>query len=371
MTANLKYMPVFRLRQEEKKVLTDFNFGDSIFPCIEIIKEVDRLPPKTRNGKMLPQKDPKPFEEVHIPIIKGIKSEKVFIDLPVHMPIKKRVKEEVISFITKMATSRRLRTDYLIKLRSLSSKVIPVLSTYSQRTGEVNSLKHEEKDIRSYYSAIAYRTFPSTFISDFSQILSIAQKQDYIILDLGQEPADPLDEDIIDITDRLQHFSICPIIILRSAISDSVTNVGLRHGRKINDADNHLTETYKSLHGNSFGDYVGIKKDGVYDGGTISPGFIYYDAIRNEYIGFKGSDDKELEDFETIIVPDVIASAATARMQIANLAFLSSDNRGWQTILNINGGRETGKSMAKFKRISMEHYLHCMKTKIEAGDFGP
>jgi hypothetical protein len=28
------------------------------------------------------------------------------------------------------------------------------------------------------------------------------------------------------------------------------------------------------------------------------------------------------------------------------------------------------RSPAKFKRISMEHYLHCMRRKIESGDFG-
>ena len=37
----LKYMPVLRVRQEEVKVLKSFDFGNRIYPCLEIIKELD------------------------------------------------------------------------------------------------------------------------------------------------------------------------------------------------------------------------------------------------------------------------------------------------------------------------------------------
>src|SRR5687768_7751750 len=135
MPTNLMYMPVLRLRQEEQKVLTSFDFGPKIYPCVEIIKEVDRLPPTTRKGKKLPPKNQKTFEEVHLPIIAAIKANRVFIDIPVHMVVNKRVKPEVVRFLTKVAGNRKERTDYLIKLQSLAGKIIPVISTYAQRTG--------------------------------------------------------------------------------------------------------------------------------------------------------------------------------------------------------------------------------------------
>ena len=46
--------------------------------------------------------------------------------------------------------------------------------------------------------------------------------------------------------------------------------------------------------------------------------------------------------------------------------FLSVANNGYNTLININSGGESGKSQAKFKKIAMEHYLYCMKVKIDA-----
>jgi hypothetical protein len=57
-------------------------------------------------------------------------------------------------------------------------------------------------------------------------------------------------------------------------------------------------------------------------------------------------------------------------MQADSLDFLGDENYGWKIIKNIELGKplgESGKSAAKFKRIGMEHYLHCIKTKIENG----
>ena len=51
------------------------------------------------------------------------------------------------------------------------------------------------------------------------------------------------------------------------------------------------------------------------------------------------------------------------------LAFLSPLNFGWQMINDIHSGIEPGQSAAKFKRIGMEHYIHCLKTRIANGDF--
>lgn len=48
--------------------------------------------------------------------------------------------------------------------------------------------------------------------------------------------------------------------------------------------------------------------------------------------------------------------------------FVGADNPGYSTLLNISLGAESGKSQAKFKKIAMEHYLHCMQIKIENGD---
>ncbi|MBK9730018.1 MAG: hypothetical protein IPO83_01815 [Chitinophagaceae bacterium] len=68
-------------------------------------------------------------------------------------------------------------------------------------------------------------------------------------------------------------------------------------------------------------------------------------------------------------MPAVIASEATQRMKEHSLDFLGSDNKGWSIINKIHQGLEKGNSAAKFKRIGMEHYLHCLKCRIANHDF--
>jgi Beta protein len=117
---------------------------------------------------------------------------------------------------------------------------------------------------------------------------------------------------------------------------------------------------------NAFGDYAGIKKDDLNAGGTISPGFIFYDPLDNLYYGFKG-EVKDLAEFERTIVPAVLNSPVVARILAEQPLYLSADNWGYQQLRAIRDGQESGKSQAKFKRIAMEHYLHCMRTKIHLG----
>src|SRR5258708_6238510 len=125
----LKYMPILRGRQEEIKVLKSFDFKDEIFPCLEIIKEVDRQMPKPKNGRK--QKRNKSFEEVYIPLISTVKAKHVFVDLPIHLKVSTGMKLETVEFLQSVVLKREKRTEYLKKFKILNSKVIPIISTYS------------------------------------------------------------------------------------------------------------------------------------------------------------------------------------------------------------------------------------------------
>ena len=57
MDTNLIYMPVFRVRQQEVLAMKHFDFGDSIYPLLEIVKE------KTRKN------DQNTFEEIYSGLI--------------------------------------------------------------------------------------------------------------------------------------------------------------------------------------------------------------------------------------------------------------------------------------------------------------
>jgi hypothetical protein len=380
MSTPLIYVPIFRVRQEELKVLKSFNFGESIYPCLEIIKELDRMPNNSpKKAEYQNNRKEKTFEEVYIPLIKEIKAKQVFIDLPVHFKPTRYTKRPTLIFIRKIVSKREKRTEYLKKLMPVASKVIPVISTYSELTGERGSLILQENEIRPYFKTIAFRTFYKTFPRDIQQIKDLAIKDDYIIMDWEDMKLDLNDGDITDIIDVLQKL-VCHVIIHRNHFPKDLAFVRLESGKIVETINNNLLEIYPALAGGSFSDYVGIKKDDITEGGVISPGFIFYDAVENNFYGFrykygshkKGGIPPELIEFETTIIPAVISSDAARRMKLDSLDFLGLDNFGWRIIKNIELGLplgETGKNQAKFKRISMEHYMHCIKTKIDNGDF--
>lgn len=383
MGSPLKYMPIFRVRPQETKVLKSFDFGDKIYPCLEIIKELDRVNSKKKKDPQISlfgTKREKTFESVYIPLIKSIKADKVFIDLPVHLPQSRNTKSPTLLFLRTVVTNRKKRTEYLMKLKPVASKVIPVISSYLQISGEGDSISLQEKEMRNDFETLAFRTFIETFPQDIGQIKKSIKPNDFIIMDFENNDLDIADGDIQDIVEDFKNLN-CNIIIHRNQIPEDVTMTGLNHGKMIDTINNSLPYIFKEFAGHCFSDYVGIKKDNITDGGVISPGFLFYDAVINNFFGFrykngghkKGETKPELIEFETTIVPAVISSKSSDRMKSDSLDYLGIGNKGWEIIRNIelgeNNGGESGKSPAKFKRVCMEHYLYCMKVKISNGDF--
>ena len=367
MDTTLKYVPIFRVRQQEVIVLKSFDFHDRIYPCLEIIKEIDRLPAKPRNGSKTVPKPQKKFEEVYLPLIASIKAKKVFIDLPVHLKSVRGMKTETATFLRSVVIKRQQRTDYIKKFGPVASKVIPVISTYFNIDNERGSISLQEADLRPIFNVLAFRTFRNSFNNDIAQVTLIARACDYVIMDWEDSLLDNEDEELQEITEKLKTLK-CTVIIHRNPIPKNITNVGLVHGAVIESINNNLVDKYAEFSGSCFSDYSGIKKDNIESGGGISPGFIYYDATKNIFYGYKGQ-VKNLKEFERTIVPAVIQSDASRRMKRHIVDFLGDENVGWKILIDISQGDEPGRSAAKFKRIGMEHYLHCLKSRIGNGDF--
>lgn len=354
MDNNLVYMPTFRSRQQENLVLSSFDFDEKMYPLIEIVKEHDR---KRSEDKQLP------FHEIYLDLIDSINANKVFIDLPLNLKETGSMKDEVLSFSRRVIGQLDKRSDYINSLGARNEKIIPVVSSYLKKTGEINTITPQVASFRPVYSRIAFRIFYSSFLDDWHEIEAVCEEDDYLILDLDIIPPYPSSPVLRKIVDKLRYFNTCKKIVLRSAINSDIQNVSLNHDDVVYEADNSLSETFEQFFASAFGDYCGIKKDDLTAGGTISPGFIYYDATENQYYGYTGN-VKKLEEFENTIVPSVIESAATNRMIESGVSYLSEDNWGWQRLQSILRKDESGKSQAKFKRIAMEHYLHCMKMNL-------
>lgn len=355
-------MPTFRSRQQENIVLRAFNFKENMYPLVEIVKEHDRK---------RSEETQQTFQQIHVELLRAISANKIFVDIPVYLKERASVKDEVIEFSRKVASNIDKRNEAMLSLRALSASIIPVISSYANRTGEADSIGKQVNTLRPTFNSIAFRILYNHFIEDWKEILPVVTENDFIILDLDTIPPYP-SPPLKPIITLWSTFTRCPKIVLRSAINSDVQNVNIQHKEIVFDADNGLMDQYKmSFKANCFGDYAGIKKDDLTSGGTVSPGFLFYNAVTNEFVGFRGKggpkEDKFLADFETVIVPDVINSDAKRAMEESGLPYLSDQNIGWQTLLRISRGEESGKSQAKFKKIAMDHYLHCVKTKIAAG----
>lgn len=359
MDNNLIYMPTFRVRQQEIIVLKSFDFENHMYPLLEIVKEHDRAR-KTEAQKS--------FEEIHLEIIQETTAQKVFVDLPVYLKQSGSMKDEVVAFSLSVINNIERRCEYINRLSPQNEKVIPVISSYLLKTGEQGTIQQQVEFIRPNFNSIAFRLYPQSFSFDFPIVAELATADDYIIIDLDQIIPYHKSPPLRPIVTALSGFNNCCKIILRSAINTDIQNVSLDHGNVVFEADNSQidNDTMSGFGVNATGDYVGIKKDDLTAGGTISPGFIYYDAVENQYYGYKATIKKDLSEFENRIVPDVLNSDATQRMLDSNPIYLGEDNLGYNTLLRIRDGHESGKSQAKFKKISMDHYLYCIREKIRA-----
>jgi hypothetical protein len=349
------YMPVLRVRQEETKTLRTFDFGDRMYPCLEIVKEKDR-----DNNKK------ETFESFHLDLIATIQSKHVFVDIPLHLKQPTNTVAPVKTFMRQM-TEMDNRNEKLLLLGPLSGKVIPVISSYFHINGKRGSFGKQEKALRPTFPRLAFRIFADSFDSDLDQVEPLARAGDFLIVDFVEGEIDFSESDVQDIQERLADFDACQVIIVRSAILNKITYPGLRHDTVCGDADNSLLSKFTTLNADAFGDYAGVKRDTITDGGAaFIPGFLYYNAVSNDYMGYRGT-VKGLDEYGTVIVPDVIASRTTTQMRRAG--FIGNANGGWKILKAMEAGDDNPRSAAKFKRIAIEHYLYCMREKISNGAF--
>lgn len=351
MAYNFVYMPTFRARQQEIVVLNSFDFGERIFPMIEIIKSKDR----TNNQRS--------SQDIWNEIIARTSSLKVLVDLPVYLRETSSMQTEVLTFNRTVLTNLQGRIDFF---RGFAvDKTIPVISSLTIKTGETDTIKQQIAELRPQFPVLAVRTFINSLEIDSAEIRDSLNEDDIIIYDMDTvQPLSPL------VRRQLQTLRSLPgyKIALRSAINTEIQNTKLDHEEVVAEADNSLTEVFRNtLQMNGFGDFVGIKKDEMSAGGTISPGFILYDPVENIYYGYKG-EVKNLAEFENTIVPAVLSSGVVTRMREDMRQYLDDGNHGFEILNGIASGIEAGKSQAKFKRIAMEHYLYVIKKKIQNGD---
>lgn len=356
MKASFEYMPIFRVRMHEMVVLKSFEFGKGICPYIEIIKEKDR--PRKMTSSLL-----------HRSIIHGIKSDTVFVDIPVQFRLDGKNDKEVIAYLTSMRNiDHKIRT--LLSFSSLqpTEKMVPVISSYHSITGETGSIKKQVDGLRPTFPRLAFRITAKDpeFESELDQAEQYLTSTDHLFVDFDEITISLQSDHIKELVGRLSKITICPVVVFRSAIPNTIKYKELRDDEEVPGSDNSLLTKYKNLSASAFGDYVGIKKDLLRDGGgsdKTTYGCIYYDGTNNQYYGYKGSRPGYAAVKDSVI-PSVISSQASERMLNSSMKYLGDGNKGWQLLHDDKTG-----TPGDLKRVSMEHYLYCMRAKIDAGHF--
>jgi Beta protein len=360
----LKYVPVFRSRQQEVAVLKSFDFGKSIYPCLEIFMETLNARETFVDGRKFPKRT-KTFEESYFPLINVIKADKIFIDLPVHFTRSGKMDPKCADFLQRVIADRKRRTEYMLKFKKFGARVIPVISSYFARSGEKNTIIVQATELREDFKGLGFRVLVENFDRDISQIEQIIKPEDFIILDFGEQPINEIDPGQIDIISKLKEIK-ATVIIHKSPILIETKNKELNHGIVVKEFINDQKDKYRLLAGSCFSDYAGIKKGDMRASGSngkFTPALIFYNPLENSFYGFKGV-YADLNSFKNVIVPDLFALKSILLLRKNKLNYLGKSNWGWNYLEDVFEGRENGRSLAIYKKVSMMHYLNCIKIQL-------
>jgi hypothetical protein len=353
MKASFDYMPVLRVRTHELELLKGFDFGERICPCIEIVKE------KGKTKKIS-------YSIFYEMVIRAIKCNTVFVDIPIQLKMDRNTNPKVANFLLPMRDVEH-RIKAFTSITPLG-KIVPVISSYHHLTGAVGTIKKQVTKLRPMFPRLAFRVSAKDpeFQSEMDQVEEWLTEADHLIVDFCEDSINYNSDHVVEIKNRLANIHICPVVILRSAIPHDVKYKDFENDEEVPGSDNRLQSQYKLLNASAFGDYAGIKRDLLPKSGggenTVF-GCIFYDSTENKYYGYKGAGPGYSELKDTVI-PAVLQSDATKRMQADELDFISDTNLGWR-LLHDAGTAQPGQ----LKRVSMEHYLHCIKVLIAAGRF--
>ncbi|MFJ5791039.1 hypothetical protein ACIP9G_13260 [Lysinibacillus sp. NPDC093197] len=343
----MKYTPVFRYRAQERKVLLSTPISSKIIPLIEVVSN------KLRSNS---KKDCIDQLSEDIDMI----NTKIMLDFPMYIKLQNNTQPGVLSFLTPIMVNPDIRINLFKDQRLIAKKdkIIPVVSYNPNDQYISNSLIKQSNILRSEYNQQTFRIYNEHFKLVLNELGTVIKSQDYVILDLKETShTHSANQNMYGDLINLSIKTGCKIILIRSAIPSSLTNVALDNGKIVYAADNSLLKEYKNLGFSAFGDYCGVKKDNLTKGGRISPGYIMYSWLNNSYYGFKGDVDNA-SSFEGVLIPEILKSNVWQE-------YLNTHNingcLGCSTIEKISLKQKKGNSQPEWKGFACGHYLYTME----------
>ncbi|MBW5468476.1 hypothetical protein GPJ61_11465 [Brevibacillus formosus] len=343
---NFKYVPVLRFRDQERKAFLATSISDKMIPLVEIFTEKMRSNGRETSIEIFSRD----FANVNT---------SVMLDFPLYLRLQNNTKPAVRNFSQQIQANPALRINYFLNSHLIEmGNIIPVITYNPNIPYRSGALLSEERLLRQYYDRIAVRVFPQQFSQVISEAKGLLRHGDIFILEI-----DELSVSNPEIAPLFIEMNTKPsgvnykTVLIRSAIPRTLTNTQLSPGQVVLQADNSLLRDYPQLGFDAFGDFVGVKKDDLTEGGRISPGYLMYSWQNNHYIGFNGVVDQPAT-FETMIVPDVLSSNVWPQFAQSHH---HSTCFGCSTISNISNGTKSGQSQPEWKGFTIGHYLYTMQ----------
>lgn len=338
----MKYVPVLRYRREERGALRSINFSKKTMPLIEIMKE---RAGQYRSGT---------FKETYLRDFDDIKFP-FMVDFPVYFHIINSTTESIRVFLRKLKSTPDVRLTYFEQL-STNEYLIPVISYNTEAAYLPKSYINDATRLRNSFNRIAFRIFETP---DFKVVLkdieNIILKDDILLYDIDDLPhTQSFLIKRYELISELKKLNGCKTVIIRSAINPGIVLNRLIDNMPVLAADNSLLDNYKKYGFNAFGDFAGVRKDvSITDGGPEepSPGFLFYTAHDNCYIGYKGT-KPDWNEFINHIRPTVMSSKYWNNYTPAH----HENCPGCENIIT-----NPGKSPGKWKRFSIQHYIHTIQ----------
>lgn len=341
------YLPILKNRSVEVDVLRNLvNLGlTQTYPMLELVQQKVRT-----NARQ-------DYVDEVAELLDQTESFTMFVDIP-KMNVPQNVPQPIREFLVNANRNPQFSLDILLRLKGVNG-VIPVVS-YNPRGLNVTDIVTQANLLRKSFNTLAFRVESSTFDQAFVSISTLIRPGDYLIFDIGS--ASHINPWLKPIYSRIakekKNIGFTSIII-NSPRTKEVTNLGLEDGKPILTIDNSLRDYYKTHHFDGFGDYAGITDDLPTGGGSISPAGVYYSYQDNVFIGFRRN--KVLSEFEDYIAPQIVHSPYWKEYSDTH----HNNCPGCHSIAQIVRGKESGKSQAKWKGITMAHYIYSIDENLK------
>jgi len=349
---NQLYVPILKNRSVEVSVLEDLlkiPLSEHTTPLVEIIQE------RVRSNS------PSPFVEQLAKLLsQNPDRSQLFVDVP-RLSAPSGIPSPVREFLIRANRDHSFWLSMLLSLAGLPG-VVPVVSYNPLLVPGTELLDHISL-LRRQFETLAFRLTAGTFPDVFPLIArDCIKEQDFVMLDIGSAGhTNPVLKSMYEAVRQQKGHIGYTSVIVHSPRRRELTNKSLEDGKPIVEIDNSLRDFFRVHHFDGFGDYAGITSDLPTTGGSISPAGVYYSFADNVFVGFRRH--LRLSEFEEYIAPAIVASPYWQQYSPEH----HERCPGCREILKISAGKQKGSSQAKWKGITMAHYIYAIDESMASG----